>query len=146
MPQLRTAISYAERELAIERLLLSKDLLAGAGDVFLAKYGELLSLSKAGQLAMRKVLELYLARIEWDAQDSPARFFPLLLDGVAARQKIIVIDPAVGFGRPRVARVGISTTAIADRIDAGESEAAVAKDYGLNPEELQAALLLQAAA
>jgi hypothetical protein len=57
---LRAALQYAQQELSIDRLLLSSELRANAGSVFLDRYGQLIDLSASGQLAMRKVLEYYL--------------------------------------------------------------------------------------
>ena len=42
--------------------------------------------------------------------------------------------------------MGVSTAAIADRIDAGESVKDVAGDYDLSPEEVQQAVLYDRAA
>jgi len=42
--------------------------------------------------------------------------------------------------------MGISTAAIADRIDAGESVSALAEDYDLSPEEIEQAVLYSRAA
>jgi uncharacterized protein (DUF433 family) len=52
----------------------------------------------------------------------------------------------VAFGRPIVRRAGVSTEAIADRIDAGETVAAVADDYDLSTEEVEQAVLYSRAA
>src|SRR5437879_6264106 len=62
---LRQAVSYAEKTLRIERLLLSKELRTEAGMVFLERYGELIELSASGQLAMRRVFDEHLKRVEW---------------------------------------------------------------------------------
>jgi len=56
------------------------------------------------------------------------------------------IDALVALGRPIVRRMGISTAAIADRIDAGESFSALAEDYDLSPEEIEQAVLYSRAA
>nr|WP_255429300.1 DUF433 domain-containing protein [Ramlibacter albus] len=58
----------------------------------------------------------------------------------------IAIDPKIAFGRPILMRVGVSTAAIADRIDAGESVDGVADDYDLSPDEVQQAVLYARAA
>ena len=58
----------------------------------------------------------------------------------------IAIDPHTSFGRPVVIGRGISTAAIADRIDAGESVAALAEEYELTTEEIQHAALYERAA
>ena len=57
--------------------------------------------------------------------------------------KIIVIDPRLSFGNPIVVSRGIRTSAIAGRIDAGESLETVAQDYRLEPYEVEAAILYE---
>lgn len=140
---LRTALDYAEQELKIPRLLMKHDLLTTAGDLFLQYYGNLINLSQSGQLAMRKVLDVYLARVEWDIE-LPSRLYPYIV-GVDT-QKVIAIDPAIGFGRPILIHKGISTAVIVDRIDAGELVENLAKDYDLKPEEIEMAIVYERAA
>jgi hypothetical protein len=103
-----------------------------AGDVFLEQYGKLISLNASGQLAMRKVFEEHLKRVEWDQWQFPVRLYPFV-SGEAPAQRPIAIDPSIAFGRPVLLRAGVSTGAIADRIDAGESVTDLAEDYGLTP-------------
>ena len=143
--QVRQAIEYAEKELSISRLLISKDLRAHAGEVFLDRYGELISLSKSGQLAMRRVLEEHLGRVEWDQWMFPIRLYPFISE-LDKKDRPIVIDPNISFGRPIVARAGISTAVIAKRIDAGESVEELADDYDLNFEEIESSILYERAA
>lgn len=75
----RQSLQYAENELRIERLLMRKDLATGAGQLFLDRYGELLSLSASGQLAMRRLFEEHLKRVDWDAWQFPVRLYPFVL-------------------------------------------------------------------
>jgi uncharacterized protein (DUF433 family) len=140
---LRTALDYAEQELKIPRLLMKNDLLTTTGDLFLQYYGNLINLSQSGQLAMRKILDVYLARVEWETE-LPSRLYPYIV-GVDT-QKVIVIDPAIGFGRPILIHKGISTAVIVDRIDAGESVESLAEDYDLKPEEIEMAIVYERAA
>jgi len=140
---LRTALDYAEQELKIPRLLMKNDLLTTTGDLFLQYYGNLINLSQSGQLAMRKILDVYLARVEWEIE-LPSRLYPYIV-GVDT-QKVIVIDPAIGFGRPILIHKGISTAIIVDRIDAGESVESLAEDYDLKPEEIEMAIVYERAA
>src|SRR5271166_6615831 len=70
---LRDALAYAQETLGIGRLLLSPELRTGAGKLFLDRYGELIELTASGQLAMRRLLEEHLKRIEWDASKFPIR-------------------------------------------------------------------------
>lgn len=143
---LRRALRYAEEKLGVERLLLRRELHTGGGNVFLERYGQLIDLSASGQLAMRKVFEQHLARVVWDAPQFPVRLYPFLtLDGLGSARPI-AIDPTIAFGRPVVVRRGVSTQAIAERIDAGESVDELASDYDLSPAEIEEAVLYERAA
>lgn len=142
----RRSIDYAQAELGISRLLLNEDLETSAGELFLEHYGRFINLSRSGQLAIRRILKAYLRRVERDDMALPIRFFPLLPAGVDAEGRTVVVDPRVGFGRPLVAGTGISTRAIAQRIDAGEPEDLVAEDYGLQKEQIETGLLFERAA
>ncbi|MBC5764926.1 DUF433 domain-containing protein [Ramlibacter albus] len=145
MPDLRKALAYSEKELGIQRLLLRPELRTTAGEVFLDRYGKLINLTRSGQLAMREMLKRYLQRVEWDRWSFPVRLYPFLATGEQATMPI-AIDPKIAFGRPILMRVGVSTAAIADRIDAGESVDGVADDYDLSPDEVQQAVLYARAA
>lgn len=143
--EVRKAIRYAERTLDIERLLLRKDLLTHAGEVFLEEYGKLINLTASGQLAMRRLLEEHLKRVEWDRSAFPVRLYPY----VSAQPTVarpIAIDPGIAFGRPVVLRMGVTTRAIAERMDAGETIDVLAEDYDLKPEEIEEAVLYERAA
>ena len=143
--ELRTAIRFAERTLDIERLLLSQDLRTHAGQVFLDEYGKLINLSASGQLAMRRMLAEHLKRVVWDDWKFPVRLFPYVAPG-PVDERHIAIDPNIAFGRPIALRTGVSTRAIAERIDAGETVQALAEDYDLRPEEIEEAVLYERAA
>jgi uncharacterized protein (DUF433 family) len=143
---LRQALSYAERKLDIQRLMLRRELRTDAGRVFLDRYGELIELSASGQLAMRQLLEEHLKRVEWDAWQFPVRLYPFLSVGATSADKPIVIDPKIAFGRPVVIRTGVSTAAIAERIDAKETVDELAADYGLSATEIEQAVLFERAA
>lgn len=138
----RAALDYAQLEFDIPRLLLSPDLRTAAGELFLQRYGELINLSRSGQLALRKMLEAHLQRIEWDSE-MPVRLYPFI-DFDPCKQ--IAIDPSIRFGRPVIMRKAISTAIIIDRIDAGETLRAVADDYDLEVNEVELAILYERAA
>jgi uncharacterized protein (DUF433 family) len=144
--EVRQAIRFAERQLGIERLLLRKELCTQAGMLFLDRYGGLINLSKSGQLAMRQVLEQHLKRVEWDEWKFPVRLYPFVSPDGTASEKPIAIDPAIAFGRPVVVRAGVSTAAVADRVDAGERLEDIAEDYGLTVPEVEQAVVFERAA
>jgi uncharacterized protein (DUF433 family) len=58
----------------------------------------------------------------------------------------IAIDANIAFGRPVLVARGISTHAIAERLDAGESVADLAADYDLAPSDIEQAALYERAA
>lgn len=142
----RRAIRYAERELHIEHLLLSPKLRTDAGEVFLDEYGKLLNLSASGQLVIRVLLDKHLRRVEWDQWQFPVRLYPFLHGDAETADRPIVIDPAVGFGRPLVSRRGVSTAIIRERHDAGETVAELAADYDLAEAEVEQAIVYEGAA
>jgi uncharacterized protein (DUF433 family) len=94
---------------------------------------------------MRRLFDEHLKRVEWAAQ-LPVRLYPFLSSAAEGEARPIAIDPTIAFGRPFVKRRGISTAAIADRIDAGESVPELAVDYGLTPTEIEEAVLYERAA
>lgn len=94
------------------------------------------------QLAMRKLFEDRLQRVEWDEWQFPVRLYPC----VQGAARAIAIDPRIAFGRPVVRRRGISTAAITDRIDAGQTVRALADDHDLSPEDIEQAGLYARAA
>jgi uncharacterized protein (DUF433 family) len=75
--------------------------------------------------------------VEFDETGMPRRLYPAYLGHDPVRP-VIAIDPRIAFGRPIIVRAGISTAAIAGRIDAKESAAEVAADYDLTVEEVDA--------
>jgi uncharacterized protein (DUF433 family) len=143
--KLRDAITYAERALNLQQLLLREDLRTHGGRVLLDRYGQLIDLSASGQIAIRKALEAHLARVEWDAWKFPVRLYPYTTaapDG----SRPIAIDANVAFGRPVLVMRGVSTYAIAERLDAGESIADLAADYDVAPTDIEQAALYERAA
>lgn len=60
-------------------------------------------------------------------------------------RELVLVSPLIAFGRPVIGRLGISTEAIADRINAGEDKNAVIEDYGLKEDEFDEALAYESA-
>jgi uncharacterized protein (DUF433 family)/transposase-like protein len=146
LKHVRTALVYAEKELRIQRLLLSKEMQTAGGDIFLEHLGTLVNLSKSGQLAVRELLAAHLERVERDGSAIPIRLYPFLSRSAENENRPVVIDPRVSFGRPTIAGSGIRTSVLVQRIDAGESVQALAADYGLTDAQVKAAVLFERAA
>lgn len=149
MSAVRKALEYAEQKFQIPRLLLSEQLLAAPGNVFLERFGELINLGRAGQLANKALLAAVLTRVDRAPSGLPHRLFPAGSYDVEALKrspKLVMISPFVSFGRPIVASKGIRTSAIVGRINAGEKPEDVAQDYGLELQEIEAAIFYERAA
>lgn len=144
LPAVRQALTYAERELGIGELLIREELRTSGGELFLERYGALVNLSASGQLAMRRIFEAHLDRVEW-GELLAIRLYPFVV-GEYADAKPIVIDPRISFGRPIVSSASVSTRSILDRIDAGESVDGVARDYGISVAAVEEALVFERAA
>ncbi|MCB1745494.1 MAG: DUF433 domain-containing protein [Gammaproteobacteria bacterium] len=146
MDALRRAINYAEKTLNIERLLLSPELRTDAGKLLLERYGQLIELSASGQIAMRSMFKAHLERVEWDEWKFPVRLYPFTVGSIATEKRPVAITADVAFGRPVLVHGGVTTAAIAGRIDAGESIADLADDYDLTVAEIEDAVLYERAA
>ena len=70
-------------------LVYAQELLPGR--VFLDRYAELIDLSASGQLAMRKVFEDHLQRVEWDQWKFPVRLYPYVGASQAPGERPIAI-------------------------------------------------------
>jgi uncharacterized protein (DUF433 family) len=143
---LRDALAYAQKKLGIDRLLLREELRAEPGKVFLDRYGQLIELTASGQLAMRHLFDEHLKRVDWDSSRFPVRLYPFVLPSTASAERSIVIDPRIAFGRPVMLTKGISTSTIAERVDAGETVNDLAADYGLGAAEIEQAVVYERAA
>lgn len=149
MPAVRKALDHAQQMYRIPRLLLSDQLQTAPGNVFLEHFGQLINLSRAGQLAHKQLLEAVLTRVDRNPSGLPDRMFPLGsydIDALKLAPRLVMIHPGISFGRPIVTSAGIRTSSIVGRIDAGESMELVAQDYGLEPGEIEAAIFYERAA
>ena len=152
MSRLREAFRWTKETYGIENLLLSKELRTTPGEVFIDHYGELINAGLSGQKAIRHALEAFLKRVDWDTEGRPAQFFPGLITILAAPPqhevpRLILINPEISFGKPVLAsRPALRVSAIVDRVDAKEDEDEIARDYGIERREVDAAIDYEAAA
>ena len=109
-------------------------------DLFVEKYGQLINISKAGQLAIKSLMRAYLHRIERDPAGYAVRLYPFLRLRDLEEPKVVVIDPYVSFGKPVLVGTGIPTSVIAERYKSGESIDALGDDYGRSRQEIEEAI------
>jgi len=103
---------------------------------------DIVNVSRQGQLAMREVVQAHLRRIARDAKGSAVALYPFLKrePHPTEEPKLVLIDPRISFGKPILVGVGVPTSVVVDRHQAGESIAELANDYGCEEEEIQKAI------
>ena len=145
LQSVREAIERAYVDHGIDRLLIHPDLRTSGGQLFLNYYFEIVELSNTQQLAMSKVLEHSLTRVDAH-KNLHLQFFPMPRAASSQEARPILVSPYVSFGNAVVGRRGITTTVIRARFDLGEKREAIVEDYGLQEEEFDEAILYEAAA
>jgi uncharacterized protein (DUF433 family) len=147
LPQVRKAIAYLRNRLHSQHPLADQQFETDGLDLFIQKYGQLINITRDGQLAMRNVLQSFLKRVKRDAQGSPVKLY-LFVRGAVEEPFAVVVDPTVAFGRPVLEGTGIPTEILAQRYKAGDSYEQLVEDYGRPKEEIEEAIryeLLKAA-
>jgi uncharacterized protein (DUF433 family) len=140
MQRVRKALRFVGRELGYDRPLLHAKFRTDGVSLFAEHAGRLLNVSVDGQAALREVLGASLQRIDWE-NDFAVRMYPWVRSEIAPGQpKTIVVDPRRGFGQPVIAGTGIEARIVAQRHRAGESITALARDYGVDLEQIEDAI------
>lgn len=88
-----------------------------------------------------KILGAFLRRVVRDAEGLPLRLYP----GKSEERMVVAIDPRISYGRPSIARKGVSTAFLAKRFNAGETVEDLADSYGLTEEEVKEAIVYESA-
>ncbi len=145
LSDIRAALTDAERELNIHRVLLRRDLKTHAGQLLIEKFGNYLTLGPSRQYAMKAMLDAALARFEWEEDAFPAALFPPM-PTLDLPDRVIAISPKKSFGLPYLVKKGISTAVVALRFDTGESIDEIAEDYDLPVRDVSAAIVYEEAA
>ncbi len=146
MQKVRPALLYLEEELGVSHPLARQELLTDGVHLFVEHFGQLVNLSRSGQLAVRELLEAHLRRIEHDAQGLALRLFPFSRGDSLDVPRIVVVDPRISFGRPVIAGTSVRTDVIASRLKAGESVQDLAEDYRVEVDQIEEAIRYELAA
>ena len=150
LPKVRTALDYVKRQIQIEPPLIDQTFQTDRLDLFVERYGDLINASRKGQRAMKEIISVYLRRIERDAKGLPIKLYPFTRDtqsDVAPQSdpRVVVMNPAVSFGRPVIAGTGIPVSSIYERYRAGDSVAELAQDFRLDTSAIEEAIRCEAA-
>jgi uncharacterized protein (DUF433 family) len=138
LPKIRRAVAYLSSHSDFRHPLIEEPLYTNRVDVLIKEMDRLVNISRDGQFVIPEIVGVHLARIERDPKGF--KFFPFVRERSAAEPKFIVINPAIGFGKPVIAGTGISTAVIASRFNARESVPALAEEYGLEPQQVEEAI------
>jgi uncharacterized protein (DUF433 family) len=123
--------------------LAFEDFLTDGADLFVERFGRLINLNRAGQIAMRETLIAHLKRIDRAGIQGPVRFFPFIRSEDVEGSKTVSISPKVSFGRPVIAGTRITTAEIAGRVNAGDMVEKVAEDFDLTTQQVTDAILFE---
>lgn len=146
MQKVRPALDHLENRLGVEHPLAHEQLLTDGVSLFVERFGKLVNLSQAGQLAMREMLAAHLRRIEHDSQGFALRLYPFSRGEQLDVPRVVVLDPRISFGRPVIDGTSVRTEVIASRLKAGESIQSLASDYGVEAERIEEAIRYELAA
>jgi len=138
----RTAIKTLKEKYNSEHPLVEYEFQHDGVDLFTEIEKNLVNVSRGGQFAIREIIKASLKRIARDSNRSPVALYPFLrrYPQHTEEQKLVLIDPRISFGKSILVGVGVPTAVIADRNEAGESVAELARDYGCEAEEIQKAI------
>jgi uncharacterized protein (DUF433 family) len=150
LPKVRSALDYVRRQFRVEHPLINQSFQTDGLDLFVERYGDLINASREGQRAMKEIIGVYLKRIEWDAKGLPIKLYPFTRDtqaevAPASDPRVVVMNPAISFGRPVIAGTGIPVSSIYERYKAGDSVADLAQNFRLEISEIEEAIRCEAA-
>jgi uncharacterized protein (DUF433 family) len=140
MPAVRRTIDFLKRKFGSPHPLADHKFETDGVNLFISHYGNFISVSQGGQLAVRDLLKAYLRRIDRDDKGFPLRLYPFTRVDETEQPKNIVIDPFISFGKAVITGTGISTDIVAERFKAGESADELASDYGCTREKIEEAI------
>jgi len=140
MPAVRRTIDFLKREFRSPHPLADHKFETDGVNLFVSHYGDFISVSQGGQLAVRDLLKAHLRRIDRDDKGFPLRLYPFTRVDQTDQPKNIVIDPFISFGKAVITGTGVSTDIVAERFKAGESADELANDYGCAREKIEEAI------
>jgi uncharacterized protein (DUF433 family) len=140
LPHIRSAMQFVARKYDLKHPLVEQSFETDGIDLFVEKFGQLINVSREGQIGITDILRSALKRVERDDAGLPIRLFPYTRSIKDDSPSIVVIDPRLSGGRPTMANSGVAVQVIAERYKAGDSITALARDYDRTPEEIEEAI------
>jgi len=139
IPRVRKALANLAKYVQHKHPLVEQAFQTNRRDLFIKHLGQTVNLSNDQQILMPGVLEFYLERVECDPR-GVRQLYPFVMQARPSEPKLILMNPAVGFGKPVIAGTGISTAVVASRFNARESIDDLASEYGVTPKQIEEAV------
>ena len=139
IPKVRKALATLAKYVQHKHPLVEQAFQTDRRDLFIEHLGNIVNLSKDQQILIPGVMEYYLERIERDPRGL-FKFYPFVMGRTQNEPRLILINPAVGFGKPVIAGTGISTAVVASRFNARESIEDLASEYRVEPQQIEEAI------
>lgn len=140
LPKVRKAVDYLRRTFSSTRPLSDEQFETDGIDLFVEKMGALIGATQEGQIQMRDIIRDRLERVRRDPKGVPQKIVLFPARSSSNGNADVVIDPRLSFGRPVLDRLGVRTSILAERFDAGESIEVLAREYEAPPEAIQNAI------
>ncbi|MGW4849421.1 DUF433 domain-containing protein [Nocardia brasiliensis] len=134
--RIRTAVTEVRREFKTPYALASKRIATDGIDIFVEHSDGELARVGDQQMPVREFIANYLQYIDWGGSEFAKRLRLPRFPKVAP----VIIDPRFSWGDPVVERNKVPVQAVVDLWRAGESLHAVARNFGLNDDEVEAIL------
>lgn len=139
IPKVRKALATLAKYVQHRHPLVEQAFQTDRRDLFIEHLGNIVNLSKDQQILIPGVMELYLQRIERDPKGL-LKLYPFVMERKQDEPRLILINPAVGFGKPVISGTGISTAVVTSRFNARESIVDLASEYGVTPRQIEEAI------
>ncbi|HEX7052787.1 MAG TPA: DUF433 domain-containing protein [Burkholderiales bacterium] len=139
LPKVRRAVDYLRRTFGSRRPLADEQFETDGVDLFVEKMGAIIGATQEGQIQLREMILDRLQRVRRDPKGVPERI--VLFPAAGKRGSAdVVIDPRLSFGRPVLQGVGVRTSVLAERFDAGDDIELLAREYSAPPAAIQNAI------
>lgn len=139
LQNVRRAVEFMRKQLRSDHPLASHRMLTDGKDLLVRHAGEILNVSRAGQVEM-DIVSAFLDRIEFTRDGALLRLFPFTTESILHDARTVVIDPRIQYGRPCIAGTGVPTDVVAQRFFAGEGMESLAADYGIPQQQIEDAI------
>ncbi|HZS65790.1 MAG TPA: DUF433 domain-containing protein [Burkholderiales bacterium] len=140
LPKVRKAVDYLRRTFGSKRPLADERFETDGVDLFVEKMGAIIGATQEGQIQLRDLIRDRLQRVRRDPTGMPEKIVLFPAPSANGGLGDVVIDARLSFGRPVLDQLGVRTSILAERFDAGDDIEVLARDYSVPPEAVQNAI------